>query len=486
MEIMLDAYIDLADIDITEIQSTSKGKYIKFKDIQGSREVAFNESIEGIKSMPLPAVLTITPLLRMDNDYSNVTRIHKFESTFMISESGLSRPKIIVCWGQDGIPYKQLIKGGDDMRQDAVMQQVFEHVNQTLHRVEETRKRRLGIATYKIIPLTPQSGVIHFVENTISFGSYLTDKETGAHARYYPTDWTHDTARNYMKQATENKEKYERFLIIQKNFRPVFRFFLLENFTDVAQWVACRIAYTHSVAVTSIVGYILGIGDRHAQNILVNTLTAEVVHIDFGIVYEQGKGLQTPETVPFRLTRDIVDGFGVTGIEGTFRQSCIQTLQVLRDHASSLLTILEVIIHDPLYKWKVSPLQARKRQAENRDDGEGEAEGGRTVGIVAKTPGGGSGRATGKNATLLKAAATTTTKTTTKTCDSQDEEIRAESTFGRDAANRTIARIRNKLQGHEDPTGEPLGVEGQVEFVLCEAMSPQNLSKLFQGWSAWL
>jgi ataxia telangiectasia mutated family protein len=220
----------------------------------------------------------------------------------------------------------------------------------------------------------------------------------------------------------------------------------------------------------------------------VNTLTAEVVHIDFGIVYEQGKGLQTPETVPFRLTRDIVDGFGVTGIEGTFRQSCIQTLQVLRDHASSLLTILEVIIHDPLYKWKVSPLQARKRQAENRDEGDGEGEGGRTAGIVAKTPVGGSGRATGKNTILLKAAtaAAQIATTTTGIGDSQDGEIRAQSTFGRDAANRTIARIRNKLQGHEDPTGEPLGVEGQVEFVLCEAMSPQNLSKLFQGWSAWL
>ena len=37
------------------------------------------------------------------------------------------------------------------------------------------------------------------------------------------------------------------------------------------------------------VGYIFGIGDRHAQNILVDTATAEVVHIDFGIMFEQGK-----------------------------------------------------------------------------------------------------------------------------------------------------------------------------------------------------
>jgi ataxia telangiectasia mutated family protein len=53
------------------------------------------------------------------------------------------------------------------------------------------------------------------------------------------------------------------------------------------------------------VGYILGIGDRHSHNILVDVLSAEVVHIDFGIVFEQGKVLPTPETVPFRLTRYI-------------------------------------------------------------------------------------------------------------------------------------------------------------------------------------
>lgn len=33
------------------------------------------------------------------------------------------------------------------------------------------------------------------------------------------------------------------------------------------------------------VGYILGLGDRHVQNILVDKRTAEVIHIDFGTVF---------------------------------------------------------------------------------------------------------------------------------------------------------------------------------------------------------
>lgn len=47
--------------------------------------------------------------------------------------------------------------------------------------------------------------------------------------------------------------------------------------------------YTKSVAVASIVGHILGIGDRHRSNILVSTLTGEVLHIDFGVAFDQGK-----------------------------------------------------------------------------------------------------------------------------------------------------------------------------------------------------
>lgn len=45
-------------------------------------------------------------------------------------------------------------------------------------------------------------------------------------------------------------------------------------------------------------------------------------HVSFilGVAFEQGKILPTPETVPFRLSRDIVDGMGITGVEGVFRR----------------------------------------------------------------------------------------------------------------------------------------------------------------------
>ena len=67
------------------------------------------------------------------------------------------------------------------------------------------------------------------------------------------------------------------------------------------------------------VGHILGLGDRHTNNILIDNTTGELIHIDLGVAFDQGKVLPMPEKIPFRLTRDIVDGFGPSGVEGTFR-----------------------------------------------------------------------------------------------------------------------------------------------------------------------
>ena len=63
-----------------------------------------------------------------------------------------------------------------------------------------------------------------------------------------------------------------------------------------------------------------------------------------------------------RLTRDIVDGFGPSGVEGTFRRCCEETMRVLRASRDDILTILEVLTHDPLYNWSMTPEKAFKIQ----------------------------------------------------------------------------------------------------------------------------
>ena len=55
----------------------------------------------------------------------------------------------------------------------------------------------------------------------------------------------------------------------------------------------------------SIVGFLLGFGDRHGENILLDTKNGSVMHVDFALLFNQGELLQIPELVPFRLTRHV-------------------------------------------------------------------------------------------------------------------------------------------------------------------------------------
>ena len=62
------------------------------------------------------------------------------------------------------------------------------------------------------------------------------------------------------------------------------------------------------------VGHLLGLGDRHLDNILLDKHTGRVVHIDYNIVFDKGQQLRVPEIVPFRLTHTL--------------QACISSLQL--------------------------------------------------------------------------------------------------------------------------------------------------------------
>lgn len=258
----------------------------------------------------------------------------------------------------------------------------------------------------QVVPFSQRSGVLEWCSGTVPIGQFLVGPDQGAHKRFRPQDWSNVSCRRKMmvepllhrrgvgpgrvlllccrssQAAAGFDEKLRAYSEVCKNFRPVFRFFCMERFLDPAVWMEKRLAYTRSVATSSIgtlrkgelvggsnictstacpellqqlhqfcsllssVGYMVGLGDRHIQNILIDERSAELVHIDLGtapsrvtslggaahvlthllllllpgVAFEQGKTLPTPETVPFRLSRDIVDGMGVTGVEGVFRR----------------------------------------------------------------------------------------------------------------------------------------------------------------------
>ncbi|KAF9006181.1 kinase-like domain-containing protein [Cyathus striatus] len=240
------------------------------------------------------------------------------------------------------------------------MEQVFELVNTVLELDRETQRRKLKIREYKVIPLDTQAGLLEFVGNTTPLRSWL-DK---AHPRYRPTDWSpQDCTKKLLACAGLGSEKQlEAFQEMQKNFRPVMRHYFTEKHKNPTSWFTMRLNYIRSVATTSIVGHVLGLGDRHTSNILLDTSSGEVVHIDLGIAFDQGKLLPVPERVPFRMTADMVDGMGISGTQGVFQRCAEETLRVLREGSEVIMTVLEVFKHDPLHSWVASDVKVKQAQ----------------------------------------------------------------------------------------------------------------------------
>ncbi|XP_035311971.1 serine-protein kinase ATM isoform X5 [Cricetulus griseus] len=437
MEALCDAYIILANLDASQWRSQRKGI-----------NIPTNQPITKLKNLEDVVVPTMEIKVDPTGEYENLVTIKSFKTEFRLA-GGLNLPKIIDCVGSDGKERRQLVKGRDDLRQDAVMQQVFQMCNTLLQRNTETRKRKLTICTYKVVPLSQRSGVLEWCTGTIPIGEYLVNNEEGAHKRYRPNDFSAFQCQKKMMEVQKKsfEEKYDTFMTICQNFEPVFHYFCMEKFLDPAVWFEKRLAYTRSVATSSIVGYILGLGDRHVQNILINEQSAELVHIDLGVAFEQGKILPTPETVPFRLSRDIVDGMGITGVEGVFRRCCEKTMEVMRSSQETLLTIVEVLLYDPLFDWTMNPLKALYLQQRPEDETD-----------LHSTP------------------------------NAEDQECKRslsdiDQSFNK-VAERVLMRLQEKLKGVEE--GTVLSVGGQVNLLIQQAMDPKNLSRLFPGWKAWV
>lgn len=104
----------------------------------------------------------------------------------------------------------------------------------------------------------------------------------------------------------------------------------------------------------SIVGYILGLGDRHPSNLMLDKYSGKIIHIDFGDCFEVAMQRDKfPEKIPFRLTRMLINAMEVSGIEGSFRSTAENVMRVVRESKDSLMAVLEAFVHDPLINWRL-------------------------------------------------------------------------------------------------------------------------------------
>lgn len=78
--------------------------------------------------------------------------------------ASLRKPKRIIIRGHDEREYPFLVKGGEDLRQDQRIEQLFEVMNVILSQDAACSQRNMHLKTYQVIPMTSRydhMGIIH-------------------------------------------------------------------------------------------------------------------------------------------------------------------------------------------------------------------------------------------------------------------------------------------------------------------------------------
>ncbi|XP_011860130.1 PREDICTED: serine-protein kinase ATM isoform X2 [Vollenhovia emeryi] len=163
-----------------------------------------DQPISKIKNLNHVLLPTLSLPVRPSCNYNDVIGVKSYQESCEFV-GGMTAPKKIICVGTDGVQRRQLVKGKDDLRQDAVMQQVFTVINTLLRTCKETQRRNLRIRTYKVVPLTQRSGVLEWCDNTVPITATLvgTPGLPGIHKKYYPRDLTAEAARNKLKNVAQ-------------------------------------------------------------------------------------------------------------------------------------------------------------------------------------------------------------------------------------------------------------------------------------------
>lgn len=233
------------------------------------------------------------------------------------------RPRRMSMLGSDGNRYEFLLKGHEDLRQDERVMQLFGLINACLNNDNLTNNRGLEIVRYSVLPLSNNSGVIGWVQNCDTINQLVKQYRESKEMRLLvEVKLLHSKCQNYDKLPLIHKVDLFRQVLDETTGKDLAKMLWLKSKTSDV-WVERRANFTKSMAVMSMAGYILGLGDRHPSNLMLDRITGRVVHIDFGDCFEiTSQRSKFPEIVPFRLTRMLTNCMGPGGIQGSYRLTC--------------------------------------------------------------------------------------------------------------------------------------------------------------------
>ena len=188
-----------------------------------------------------------------------------------------------------------MFKYGDDLRQDQLVLQMINYMDSLLKKIHLDYE----FTIYRTLATSKSDGFVEFVPDSTTIYQIIKTK----------------TMRQYYEQISNHKED-----ILNKKLE----------------------SYINSCAGYCVVTYLLGIGDRHLENLMIDK-NGRLFHIDFG--YILGKDPK-PMPPPIKLCKEMVECMGGRNSKGysDFQQKCVNAYWVLRENARVIVNMFYLMI----------------------------------------------------------------------------------------------------------------------------------------------
>ncbi|KAL8706170.1 MAG: hypothetical protein Q9201_000748 [Fulgogasparrea decipioides] len=293
------------------------------KDVRFSREDRPRKAQRLRKQLadPKNELTSFDPPLPLPLDPS-VSVVSIYPEDALVFKSSLF-PLLINFKTSEGKKYPIIFKTGDDLRQDQLVIQIISLMDRLLRK----ENLDLKLTPYRILATSPTAGAVQFIPSISLAAAWA--KHKGSILTYLRTNNPDSTA-------------------------------------DFGVRPAAMDTYVKSCAGYCVITYLLGVGDRHLDNLLL-TPDGHFFHIDFG--YLLGRDPK-PFAPAMKLCREMIEGMGGPSsplFTKTFKQYCYTAFTTLRKQSNLILNLFALMVDANIQDIKLEPdkavLKVRERFA---------------------------------------------------------------------------------------------------------------------------
>ncbi|KAM6033762.1 phosphatidylinositol 3-kinase catalytic subunit type 3 isoform 4-T4 [Chlamydotis macqueenii] len=199
---------------------------------------------------------------------------------------------------EDGGKYPVIFKHGDDLRQDQLILQIISLMDKLLRK----ENLDLKLTPYKVLATSTKHGFMQFIQS-VPVAEVLA---------------TEESIQNFFRKHAPSETG--------------------------PHGISAEVmdTYVKSCAGYCVITYILGVGDRHLDNLLL-TKTGKLFHIDFGYILGRDP---KPLPPPMKLNKEMVEGMGGTQSEQyqEFRKQCYTAFLHLRRYSNLILNLFSLMV----------------------------------------------------------------------------------------------------------------------------------------------